>query len=476
MKLVTRLTVAFLMVVLLVISLHEARRVRQALDDFEGDTDRAHLLVAATLADAVALAATVEGADAAHRIVASTAERHGELRIRWVCTPGKEEPPPGELTCADLDTAPAPVTLVAESRRSTLAPVRIDGRFSGAIEVSEPPEHEGLWVRQHVREALILALMTVIATALAAFGLGWWLVARPTRALVQKARDVGRGDLEPNLQLGTSDELGDLASEMNAMCTHLREARESAAREAGARLEATEQLRHADRLATVGRLASGLAHELGTPLNVIEARAGLIIDDPASDEPVRSSAKVIIGCSEQMTRLVRQLLVFARTRSLEKGQLALDGLANTVVELVRPLATKRQVTLATAPLEPVTVEADAVLLQQAVTNLVINAVQACEAPGAVTVSTTTQSATRPGHDVPTTWRVLAVKDDGPGMAPEVRDRVFEPFFTTKAPGEGTGLGLAVAWGIVEEHGGWISVESALGHGTTFRVHLPGDAR
>jgi signal transduction histidine kinase len=290
---------------------------------------------------------------------------------------------------------------------------------------------------------------------------------------VEKARAVGRGELESELRLPRNDELGEIAREMNAMCGNLKDARESTAREARARLEALEQLRHADRLATVGRLASGLAHELGTPLNVVEARAGLILDDPAAEDAARDSARVIIGCTEQMTRLVRQLLVFARVRKVEKTPMQLDALGRTVVELVRPIATQRQVTLAAARLDAAPALADEVLLQQAVTNLVMNAVQACARGGHVVVESGTRDAVRPGEEAPERWACLSVKDDGPGMTAEVKARAFEPFFTTKPPGEGTGLGLAVAWGIVEDHGGWIAIDTAPGAGSTFTIHLPG---
>lgn len=481
MKLVTRLTVAFLLVELLVISLHEVRRLKQELRDFERDMDRTHQLVATSLADAIELVAPREGVEAARRTLETTAQRQlGDIRIRWVCQPGGSDEPPSPVPCGTLAAATLPVTTTAPEgdgteRRFTLAPVYVAGAPGGAIEVSEAPEHEGAWATQHFDEALLLALMSVVATTGLAFVLGLWLVARPTRKLVEKARAVGRGELDTPLTLNARHELGDLAREMNVMCTHLKDARETTARAAQARLEALEQLRHADRLATVGRLASGLAHELGTPLNVLEARAGLILEDPSADEPVKDSARVILTVSEQMARLVRQLLVFARERHVEKGPMQLDALARLVVELVRPVVSKQQVTVETGALDSAPVSADEVLLQQAVTNLVMNAAQACREGGHVRVSAGVREAVRPGEEAPERWAVLEVKDDGSGMPPEVKARVFEPFFTTKQPGEGTGLGLAVAWGIVEDHGGFIAVDSAPGQGSTFTIHLPGGA-
>jgi signal transduction histidine kinase len=466
MRLVTRLTMGFLVAVICTLSLHESRQFGVARADFERDMDRSHLLVATTLADAVELVLPHEGTAAALVTVETTNQRrHGDLRLRWVCRPGVSDTPPSPSPCAALDRA-EPITAASLGRRVTLAPVRVAGVFRGAIEVSESPDHEGQWARARLRQALVLALMTVAAMTLAAFVLGVWLVARPTRALTEKARAVGRGELEPDLRLGGRDELAAVAEEMNAMCRQLQRAHTRADR-------AVERLRQADRLATVGRLASGLAHELGTPLNVIEARAGLILEDPSAEPPVQRSARVIVECTEQVTRLVRQLLIFARPRSLELSQLALDGLARTVVELLSPIAEKRGVTLVVAEGSCAPARADAVLLQQAVMNLVVNALHACAEGGRVALRAGATEAPRPGTDAPPLrWLTLAVEDDGAGMSDEVKAAIFEPFFTTRAPGEGTGLGMPIVASILEDHGGFLTVESTLGRGSTLTLHLP----
>ncbi|MBL8912704.1 MAG: histidine kinase [Archangium sp.] len=476
MRLVTRLTLAFLLVVILIITLHEYRQLGDRQADFERDMDRTHLLVASTLADAVELVAPREGLDAALKTVEVTNERHaGDVRVRWVCLDGRVDEPATAVDCATL-AEDQPITASRATadgvRRFTLQPVRIDGRAAGAIEVSESPSHEGAWVRQHFDDAVLLALMTVAGMAMAAFVLGWWLVARPTRALMDKARAVGRGELKNDLKLAANDELSAVADEMNAMCRQLERAREETSREAAARLAAVEQLRHADRLATVGRLASGLAHELGTPLNVIEARAGLILEDANAEPQIQSSAKVIITCTEQVTKLVRQLLVFARPRHPELLPLKLSALASTVRELLEPIASKKQVAIEVKDAQsPAIALADEVLLQQALTNVVVNAVHACNTSGHVTISTGEVEGLKPGDSTPRKWCTVTVRDDGTGMAPDVRAAIFEPFFTTKPVTEGTGLGLPITVSILEDHHGFLTVESAPGKGSTFTLHL-----
>ncbi|MDP2274056.1 MAG: HAMP domain-containing sensor histidine kinase [Archangium sp.] len=478
MRLVTRLSLAFLLVVICIISLNEFRQLADRQADFERDMDRTHQLVATALAESVKRVAPREGIEAAQATVKAINQRvAGDLRVRWVCGTNTE-PTPFDCTALTRDL---PVSTTRQqdgqaARRFTLVPVWEGGQLLGAVEVSESPAHEGEWVRQHLADAVLLSLMTIAGMTVASFALGWWLVAKPTRLLREKARAVGRGELAPDLRLSTRDELAEVADEMNAMCRQLAQARSDTEREAAARLAAVEQLRHADRLATVGRLASGLAHELGTPLNVVEARAGFIMDDFAKGEPAHESARVIVQCTEQMTRLIKQLLVFARPRTLEPVAMRLDYLARAVVDLVHPLASKRHVSLRVQELPEVRLEADEVLVQQALTNVVVNALMASREGSAVTLAIGSVETKKPGATEDRTWHTLAVRDEGEGMTPEVKASIFEPFFTTRPAGEGTGLGLAIALSIMEDHGGFMTVESVLGQGSTFTLHFPAEAR
>jgi signal transduction histidine kinase len=467
MRLVTRLTLAFLAVVVAAIALTTWSRYDDEVRQFETDMDRTHRLVATALADAVEVALQRDGLDAAERLVQGSGQHQKtDLRVRWICV-GPDAPPP-LVACDTIEHLGEFVTLEPlAGRRATVVPVRLASGTRGAIEVSESLDFEGAWAREVVVRVANLGLLTVLGMAGFAFVLGFWLVARPTRALVAKARAVGRGDLAPDLSLPTGDEFEQLAAEMNAMCVRLAEARDTTARAMAAREAALEHLRHADRLATVGRVASGLAHELGTPLNVIEARASLIVDDPLAEGRVKDSAHVIIGQTEQVTRLVKQLLVFARPRKL-----APDALGHSIAELIRPLAARKPVTLDESGLAAAKTLGDPVLLQQAVTNLVVNALHACGPGGRVSLTSGRVEASPPGAKEARPWAFLAVVDDGPGISSELQRSIFEPFFSTRAAGEGTGLGLPIATRIVEEHGGFIGLDSAPGRGSTFTVHLP----
>jgi len=271
------------------------------------------------------------------------------------------------------------------------------------------------------------------------------------------------------------DELGELARELNGMLDRMEAAAEEVRASTRERFDALEQLRHAERLTTVGRLASSVAHELGTPLNVVAGRARLIVED---ERDASAHARIVIDQAERMTKIIRQLLDYARRRPPQKDQQDLTRLAADVLPLLQTLASKKQVRLefcseiASAP-----VTADATQIQQALTNLIVNAIQA-SGEGA-TVDVTLRGAGprsasgRAGADgADTQIYELAVRDRGTGMPPDVLARVFEPFFTTKPIGESTGLGLSVAHDIVDEHGGWLDAESAPGRGSRFSMFLP----
>jgi signal transduction histidine kinase len=186
-------------------------------------------------------------------------------------------------------------------------------------------------------------------------------------------------------------------------------------------------------------------------------------------------ARIIVAQADRMTAIVRQLLDFARRRSGEKQPLDLAALARQTAGLLEPLGAKRGVGVSCDAAETgVVVRADAAQIQQALMNLVMNAIHASARGGGVSIAVRKElAASAPGRARGASPSALIeVSDTGTGISPEVLEQVFDPFFTTKAPGEGTGLGLSVAYGIAEEHGGWIDAESASQKGSRFRIWLP----
>ena len=305
------------------------------------------------------------------------------------------------------------------------------------------------------------------------------VVARPLQKLIQKTRRAGEGDLTGDVDLGGNDELTELGQSLNNMCRQLSESQEAVQAETLARIAALEQLRHVDRLQTVGRLASGIAHELGTPLNVVSGRAALIASGKLCETDVTESARSIKSETDRMATIIQQLLDFARRRTPKRISIDLHQIAIQTAQLLDPLAQKRDVQIeVTESAKPVTAFVDVGQLQQVLTNLIVNAIQSINDGGHVRIRMGYRFARPPeGHaGEADQYDFIDIEDNGKGIAEENLNHIFEPFFTTKEVGEGTGLGLSLSYGIIDEHGGWIEASSQVGKGTCFTVYLPREER
>jgi two-component system, NtrC family, sensor kinase len=243
-------------------------------------------------------------------------------------------------------------------------------------------------------------------------------------------------------------------------------------RERRQRYAAVEQLRHAERLNVIGVLAAGVAHELGTPLNVIGGTAELLDADPDDRDAVRKGAATIIRQTEKISAIITHLLAFGRSSSGRTTVVDLDRVASAATELLDSTARKRRTKISLEPADaPVRVRCADSEVEQVISNLVLNAIQAMPSGGTVRVRT--GIATRRDADaIAHQFGSVTVADEGTGIAARDLTKIFDPFFTTKGVGEGTGLGLSVSYGIVQDHGGSIEVASQQGHGTTFTVLLP----
>jgi signal transduction histidine kinase len=240
------------------------------------------------------------------------------------------------------------------------------------------------------------------------------------------------------------------------------------------RRQLQEQLFHAQKMEAIGRLAGGVAHDFNNVLTAILGSAELLLLDTPSDAAGREEVGIIHDAATRAQHLIRQLLAFSSRQVLQPAVVDLNALVRDVAKMLRRLIGE-DVALAIEPAPDLgAVRVDPGQIEQVLVNLVVNARDAMLDGGrlAITTSNVDAPAGEPG-DLPEGRYVrLEVSDTGVGMTPETLGRVFEPFFTTKPHGKGTGLGLAMVYGIVRQSGGRIAVESAPGAGTKFRIYLP----
>jgi len=305
-------------------------------------------------------------------------------------------------------------------------------------------------------------------------GAGWWLasayVRRPVRDLIQAMQAVRAGDLSTRIPFRRADEFGTAVREFNAMTGELIEARQRLMSEIDARRAIEIGLERTDKLVTLGQLSSGFAHEIGSPLQVLNGRARALAARTDTAPDVRRTAEILAHEAERLAGIVERLLAFSRQTTPRIAEAHLLEPVREIVELFELEARRHDVRLAFSCEEPLpSANADVAQVQQVVMNLLTNAVHATPAGGSVRVGLSTGSFDMAGEVYSSV--VLTVEDTGRGIPDEVRPHIFEPFFTTRSQAGGTGLGLAVVRSIVDAHGGAIAVTTQAGAGTRILVHL-----
>jgi signal transduction histidine kinase len=351
--------------------------------------------------------------------------------------------------------------------QSVVLPVRSRGSDDGVLEITFLAGRlEDDLLRENYRVALS-GVIQIILLALVIWLALQRLVFRPVSDLMVGIERLGAGETSGPVPVRYHDELGRVAAAFNRMTERLDQARQEVEAQTERSLELMRQLRRAETLATAGKLSSSIAHEVGTPLNIIAGRAELMLRALPKDSPLREDLDVVIGQIDRISRMIRAALDPFRPREAQRVATA----PGTVMEVVRPLlrhfARSRGVALiVTIPPDLPSVLVDPGHLQQVLINVLTNALEATPKGGRVEVTAAPRDEDgRPGVEV-------VIHDTGPGIAAETLPRIFDPFFTTKAPGEGTGLGLAICRDLLRRNGSEIQVSSLLGEGTTFTIWLP----
>jgi two-component system NtrC family sensor kinase len=310
-------------------------------------------------------------------------------------------------------------------------------------------------------------------------------LARPVKDLEDAARRVAAGERDVQCRVTSRDELADLAEEFNQMnralmqreddVRELNRGLETKVRERTAELEeknrllvkTREELLRKEKLAAIGELAAGVAHEINNPLAIIRGNTELLQMSVPEEADNRDEVETIYQQVGRIERIVGNLLRFARQEKKQLGQVDINGLLEEILaQIVHQVPVSSIHIMKEYEAGLPQVEADSDQIRQVLTNLLLNAVQAMDDGGMLTVRT--------GLEKTKEMVAITIADTGAGIGAEDLPQIFNPFFTTKA--NGTGLGLSVSYGIVHDHGGTIEVASEVGTGSTFRVLLPLTAR
>jgi len=374
-------------------------------------------------------------------------------------------------------TIPQPIELYQRSFEISYSPFIVREQSFGWMGV--------LLTRDYVvsAEATNRNIFSLVFTlgAAAIIGIGYLLaqsIAQPLLKLRTMSQEVASGNLGQTSDLERNDEIGELANAFDQMTLQLRERTEEAARLYAETVQRNKelatintqlqqmqnQLVQAEKLSAVGQLTAGIVHDVKNPLSVIKGLSEMMLGDNFDSE-TQQSLKMIFESAEKANNIVTDLLKFARQSATEANYLDMRDSVEAVLRLTAFIARKANVVvIKDLPDEPVMLWYDAQQIEQVFFNMINNGIQAMPESGTLRVSLAKVKETV----------AIAFQDTGVGIPPENLRRIFDPFFTTKPPGQGTGLGLSVGYGVVSSHNGQIQVESTIGKGTTFTILLPVD--
>lgn len=323
----------------------------------------------------------------------------------------------------------------------------------GVLDVTMSLSEFDRLIASNQTKVLLLTLAAMVTISFTLWFFFQYLINRPVQHLLAATNAVATGDLSYRLEPKRNDELGILKKSFNEMTRKLNEAQ--------------TQLYHSDKLASIGRLAAGVAHEINNPLTGVLTYSSFLLKRSDSNPEVKSDLEIIVRETKRCRDIVKGLLDFARPTPARKTNVDFNSVIGRALQIVdNQLSCRRIIVQAELSSELPPVKADASQLQQVLINLLVNAADAIGNRGG-TIYLKTKSVEIEGQ----AYIRFEIKDTGCGIAEENLSKIFEPFYSTKEQ-KGTGLGLAVVWGIIDEHGGKITVDSKLGNGSTFAIQLP----
>ena len=482
MKIFTKLIFSFVLIIFIILIVDGYISFQRQVKLFETNIKKDMEIIGLTMKSVIEDTWQKNGEHQAFKIIndLTSNESHIKIRFVWLDVPYSDTRAP-KIIKEKLDPVTQGNSALFKGPEKTFMyyyfPIIVDKIRPAALELSESLSYTDEYASSAAVRLIVLTAILLIIALFVSILMGVRILGRPMKLLVEKIQRIGVGDYSDPLLLPGRDELSRLSVGINKMCEQIQSTMEKLHRETETRIAALDQLRHHDRLKTVGRLASGIAHELGTPLNVISGRAVMIAQGASVSTQILENATIIKEQSDRITSIFRQLLDFARQKPSRKMPLDLQQMLQRSLNLISPLANKKNIKVSLGGDEvPVMGHVDADQLQQVMMNLITNAIQAMPDGGNIELGIHRVQTHPPGKDTADSeYNCISIKDNGQGISKENIGHIFEPFFTTKETGEGTGLGLSIVYGIIGENSGWIEVESQQNKGTRFFIYLPVEA-
>ena len=337
------------------------------------------------------------------------------------------------------------------------------GRNIGLLQLTREGSDISEYIHRIRLQALVfLGVLSIILLTVLLYG-HHRIVGRNLRKLVQSMARIERGERHHRAKNSGPAEVRQLSSGMNAMLDSMAQSKRQLEHQAREQDRLKNQLLQSQKMAALGQLAAGVAHELGSPISVISGKAQRMLRRQDLSQDIHQSFKQILEAVAKTEHIVHQLLDFGRQNPLRKKALPMDQIVASALVQLEPLLAEKAVKLVCSGKPPApTLQVDQVRIEQSLVNLLMNAVQAVEEGGRIEYGWFNNSS----------GTGFYVADDGPGIAEDIRSRLFEPFFTTKTVGEGTGLGLSVAQAAVQDHGGVLEATTSSLGGALFTMTFP----
>lgn len=383
---------------------------------------------------------------------------------------GVNERIPGQTTIPVDITAGTREQLITDGSHqyfSVISPiVSSTEHLQGAVEVLISLDQINKNLAGLIRKFIAIILLTASLLGVLIYLVTRWSILLPITRLKEASEKLGHGDLGLRIEKSGVTELDNVVEEFNRMAYNIEQQHIKQEQLFTEKINLEKTLRHTDKLATIGQLASGLAHEIGTPLNVISGRAEHLLNKLPEVQPGIKNLEIIIRQSERITKTMQQLLAFSRKPAAHFAELSLEEIILEAFSLcqMKQRATDPQIKIVLNLLEK-TMLADEDGIRQLFVNLMLNSFHVLQDGGTIEV----HSFLNPENDQEI---ILTYIDDGPGIPLDYKERVFDPFFTTKDVGEGTGLGLFMVTNIVQEHHGHIALDTSSTEGTKFILSFP----